>query len=159
MQGAARCGVWLISLDGWALGAKAVNIRELRVVERPELVVANGLSTTPMGVSPQGRRLREEVGSEVAHLQSGTPAMAGGIRGRRQRLGFTACSSSVGDPGDGGCHLKTGGVARYPRPAAAHRTKVDRGRGGVPWRRLEEGGAIVGAWCGGRRKVVGGGGE
>ncbi|EMS49540.1 hypothetical protein TRIUR3_08792 [Triticum urartu] len=98
-----------------------------------------------MGVSPEGRRLREEVGSEVAHLQSGTPTMAGGIR--------------VGDPGGGGRDLITGGVAWYPRPAAAPRTKVDRARGGVTWRRLEEGGAIVGAWCGGRRNVVGGGGE
>ncbi|KAF7079238.1 hypothetical protein CFC21_083496 [Triticum aestivum] len=98
-----------------------------------------------MGVSPEGRRLREEVGSEVAHLQSGTPTMAGGI---------------IGDPGGGGRDLITGGVAWYnPRPAAAPRTKVDRARGGVTWRRLEEGGAIVGAWCGGRRNVVGGGGE
>ena len=32
------------------------------MVERPELVVVNGLSATVMGVSPQGRRLREEVG-------------------------------------------------------------------------------------------------
>ncbi|KAM3255305.1 hypothetical protein ACQJBY_048573 [Aegilops geniculata] len=114
-----------------------------------------------MGVSPQGRRLVRRWATRLLTFSRGPRRwpVAGGIRGRRRRLGFTACSSSVGDPGDGGRDLKTGGVARYPRPAAAHRTKVDRGRGGVPWRRLEEGGAIVGAWCGGRRKVVGGGGE